>query len=266
MGRISKMYTQQKDWKIYAIVFPNGRDFFVGMTSQEGLRDTYKNHFILRNRFTRRHFENAKAKNLVPDMYLLEVFKGTRSQTFSRIVAWAKVLIDNDYTSVNGETFVSYTEDMLERTQQYYEEIADADVHNLMAAEKSLFPKYKTKKQTRKRQKICINLTPEEYDIIEQRAKEAGFRSLSAYCKHMALKGEIYVLADPIPSEYTKALRESIQTIKQSIVTIYALEQYFPYDLQRIQECVDIVQEHYKLIVRERRKIYRYINKQNKIN
>ena len=263
MGRIKKIYTEHKDWKIYAIVFPNSMDFFVGMTSQEGLRDTYKNHFILRNRFTKPHFEKFKAENLVPDMYLLEVFEGTKSKCFSRIVAWAKVLIDNGYTSVNGETFVSYTEDMLERTQEYYEEIKDTDISKLITAEKSLFPKYKTKKQTSKRQKICITLTPEEYDLVEQRAKQAGFRSLSAYCKQMALKGEIYVLADPIPSEYTKALRESIQAIKQSIVTIYALEQYFPYDLQRIQECADIVQDHYKLIVRERQKIYRYLNKKN---
>ena len=262
--RKNKTYSEIKGWKLYVILFPDSSDFFVGMTSQEDLRDTYKNHYILRNKFTRQHFEDAKERELAPDIYLLEVFESAKNMAFSRIVAWAKLLIDYGYTCINGDTFVSYTEDLLEQTQAFLAELEDADIEKLLSDENSLFPNYKTREKKNGNSVITISVTPEEYEIIKQRAKEADIWSISGYCRCMAVHGKIYALTNPVPWEYINALQEGINTMQQSILTIHKLKQYFPSDLAKIQEFVDAVKDYYGFVLQEGTKINNQIVKHNR--
>ena len=59
----------------------------------------------------------------IPQIFLMETFNGLKPEAFSRSIAWAKMLKDNGYDCINGDTFEEYTNDLYQNTQKYYEEI-----------------------------------------------------------------------------------------------------------------------------------------------
>ena len=254
----SKIHTEQKQWHIYVILFSE-KNFYIGITSNNKLRTVFKDHFNLRYSLTKPYMEFDKNKNYVPQMFFVETFEETKAVTYSRIIAWAKLISEHEYNCINGDTFMSQVQNFEPRTQFFYDEIKASDVFEMLSEYNSLFPDFKSKKQQSARQQISIILTPEEYDYIEREAGLVGI-SKSAYCKQMALNGTVLHLKTSISSEYLKELREGKKTMQQAIVTIYKLGQYFPQDLEKIENYVNIVTEHYKLMVKESIKIFNKIS------
>lgn len=266
--RTNKVYTEVKNWKIYVILFPGQNEFYIGLSSQKDLRTTFKDHYNLRLNRTKLYVQKLKEKDILPQMYLLEIFEGTKNNAFSRIVAWAKLLSKSGYICVNGDTFEAYTEDLIPLSLSFYEEISNTEITALLAENNSLFPDYRPiKKDKRKKNKAVVHLSfsPEEDEIVEKQAKELS-KSKTAYCKQMALTGEIYTLNNFANSEYLRELREGIATMQQAIITIHRLGQYFPSDLEKIENFKNTVEEHYIKLVKESTKINNKISKLNEVD
>lgn len=261
-------YTEVKNWKIYAIIFPENNRVYIGQTSQKELRSTYKNHYTMRFGLTKDYFEHAKSNDILPQMFLLEEYENKKVISFCRCVAWGKLFTDNGFDCINGDTFNEYMKDMVETTQTFYDEIKDVNILELISPDKSLISNYKPRRSKNKKNEdytIHISVTPEENKIIEKKAAELRM-SKTAYCKQIALNGYINNLDFHASDEYLKELREAILTVKQSIVTIYNLEQYFPYDLARIEELKDIIVRHYKDTVKESLKVHNAVSYRRRKN
>ena len=266
-NRKSDTYNKNLKWQLYVIFFPTEKNcFYIGKSSQNNLYTTFKNHCILMNAVTRPFVEKCKSHNLVPEIYLLEKdFDGTQSYAFSRMVAWVKLLSDNKYICINEETLKEYSEDMIPRTEDYYNEIKDINVANLLDKNNSLFPNYRPrKKQNRNKNQLIINLNfkPNEFELLETRAVKSGFTK-TRFCKQMILNGEIYIWDTSDFIGYIKELQEGISTMQQAILTIHKLGQYFPSDLAKIEEFKNTVQEHYSLFLKEATKINNKISDMN---
>jgi len=250
-------YNVNKNWKIYIFTFPLSNNIYVDCTSQKNLRTVYKDHNMLKFGLSKPYFKEAKIKKIKPEMYLLEEFNSTKNIAYSRMVAWGKILTDMGFYCVNGDTFRSYIEDLIERTQAFYDEISIVNVQELISPEKNLVADYKPRKTKNKKNEdytIHISVTAEENKIIEKRAA-AVMMNKTAYCKQISLNGYINNLNFHVSDEYLKELREAISVVKQSIVTIYNLGQYFPEDLTKIEELKNIIVKHYKDTVKESIKV-----------
>ena len=249
----SKVYTAVKKWYIFVLMFSENR-FFVNATSQIDMRNVFKDHYNLKLSLTKKLMAEDKEKGYLPEMFILEEYESTKQIVFSREIAWAKVLRDAGYVCANGETFESYVDSLEPVTQEFYDEIKETDVSVVLSKEKSLFPDYGSRGTNKpdaygKRQ-ILLRFNEDEFENIKRRTKKAGLYKVSDYCYLMAMQGEIITMKELFEYEYLHELRNCIDTMQQSIITIYKLGQYFPYDLDRIQKCTDTVTEHYKKIVK----------------
>lgn len=252
-----KAYTENKSWKIFVIAFPDSKNMYIGCTSIKDIRKAFREHYSLKFSLTKSYFEQAKTDNIVPQMFLLEEFLTTKNIAFSRMVAWGKLLTDNGYFCINGDTFQSYVEDMIEVTQSFYEELKDINIEEILHSAKNLSVGYKprkTKNDEKVVQYVQLYFTPEENEIIEKRAAELGLNKAN-YCKQIALNGQINNLYFHASDTYLKELREAISVVKQAIVTIYKLGQYFPSDLAKIEELKNVIVRHYKDTVKESIKV-----------
>ena len=251
--RKKKMYTEIVHLNLYIILFSDN-NFYVGKTKHKNLKTVFRQHYHSNYDITEPYMEADKNKNYLPEIYYLESVDETEAMAYSRMLAWTALLKNNGYNCINGESFNSDAEDLEEHTIMFYNEIKDVDLEALLSKENSLYPDYKSKKQTTKKSKISINLDPEDYEFVEQKAAEVGL-SKSAYCKQMALKGNIIHYQSFVSGEYLKEMRDAVSAIQQTVVTIYRLGQYFPKDLEKIENLKDIVEKHYAKMLDENSKI-----------
>lgn len=252
-----KAYTVDKNWKIYIFTFPNSNNIYVDCTSQKNLRTAYKDHNMLKFGLTKPYFEEAKLNNIKPEMYLLEEYISTKNIAYSRMVAWGKVLTDMGFYCVNGDTFRSYIEDLIDRTQSFYDEISTVNVEELISPEKNLVADYKPRKRNKDDDSdstVHLFFTPEENKIITKRAAELELNK-TTYCKQMALYGEVVTIDYSVSDEYLNAIQEGISTMQQAILTIHKLGQYFPTDLAKIEDFKNLVINQSSILIKESAKV-----------
>lgn len=262
----NKKYTDEKIWKIYVLVFPPSKNFFINFTCQKELRTTFKDHFILRKSITKPYVEECKKNKNIPQMFFLEDFCATRNNAKSRAVAWAKLIQENGYFCINDDGFKSYIEDLLPKTIGYYEEVKEQNISHLLAENMSLFPEYKTNKQVKKNSNLIVYtlyFKPDEYTVFEKNAEELNMTK-AAFGKKMILNGKIYMLDTSDFAKYIKELQEGVATMQQTVLTIHKLGQYFPSDVVKIEEFKNLVQEHYALFLKETIKLNNKISIMNK--
>ena len=261
--QIPKMYKEIKGWKIYILLFVPFKSFYIGITSQKELYDTLKDHCNLKIDRTSKFIGSYIKEKHIPQIFLLETFNGLKPEAFSRSIAWAKMLKDNGYDCINGDTFEEYTNDLYQNTQKYYEEIKEYDLTEILAEGNSLYPNYKPgRKQNKNKSGLTVTLTftPEDYEILERRACECK-QGISTYLHRMAIEGVVIVADCPTSNEYLAELRELISSIQQSIITIHRMGQYFPSDLEKIQNALDGVERIYKETVKSNIKFYRKLDR-----
>lgn len=156
--------------RIYVLVFSDN-GFFINHTTQKNMRDVYKDHYNLKWSWSKKQMAADKEKGYIPKMFILEEdFESTKAEVFSRLVAWSKLLVDAGYICTNGETFVSYIEDFVERTQGYYDEIKNADLEKLLADRNNLFPNYGARNRPKPE--------PEKYHTLRFKISESDYERL----------------------------------------------------------------------------------------
>lgn len=236
--------------RIYIILFTGGY-FYINVTIQDNLRTVYKDNYLGRNGWTAACFEESKKNSHLPQMFVLQKIIGNQYAAFCSEIAWAKLLVEKGYQCLNGEKFLMYVEDVQDCDIDYIA-IKNADLNTLLSPDKSLFPNYgkiRNSNSTTHRKQLNIMLKKEEHEYITGKAKECNM-SKAQYVKQMRINGNIISLNDSAINEYIEELRKGIEELKQIVITIHFLKQYFPNDLAVIQSFADMVGKHYKAMLR----------------
>lgn len=234
------------DRKIYIFLFKESY-FYIGSTIQ-GLRNVFKSNYLGRNGWTKNYFIMVKHSNVLPQMFLLETITSNSYSCFIRQLAWAKLLIDNDFICINGDKFMQYVESVCEDDADY-SVIKNTDLQVLLRDTNSLFQNYGRQRKPNPTQKqLGISLTIEEHNFITAKAKECNMTKKD-YVKQLVLNPNIIMLDTSSLEEYIAELRTGISSLRQIIVNVYYMQQYFPSDLKKIQDFTDMVNEHYKAMV-----------------
>lgn len=172
---------------IYVLIFSDN-GFFINHTTQKNMRDVYKDHYNLKWNWSKNQMAADKEKGYIPQMFILEEdFDGTKAETFSRIVAWGRLLQENGYTCTNGETFSEYINDLVPRTQQYYDDIKNEDVGLLLDDFYSLFPDYGARNRPKPEpvhyNTVKVKFTDHELKMLKVAAEIYDQESVADMCR-----------------------------------------------------------------------------------
>lgn len=231
--------------KIYIFLFRENC-FYIGSTIQS-LRDVFKSNKAGRNGWTIQYFQEAEPMGQLPKIFLLDEITCNQYKSFRRQIAWSKLLIESDYICVNGDKFMQHVESVSEDDIDYAE-IKNTDLEVLLLEDKS--PNYGRERKTNPNGKqLNIPLTMEEHHYIVTKSKECNMTQKD-YVKQLILNPNIILLDTSSLAEYITELRRGIAALQQITLNIYFMQQYFPEDLKKIQEFTDMVNEHYRTMVK----------------
>lgn len=230
-----------QDYVVYVIVSPfNDKTFYISKTKQNRLRKAYAEHFGLRIVKTKALFEKAKEAGLRPALYILENEKMSVEDAFSRSVAWTKYFLNFGYSQIKADSLTRYAADLTDASQKYYDKIKDKQLDEVFQPEGGVFSKYgerTTKKNAAAKTVVSVFLDENEYALIKQRATEVGL-SKGAYCKRMSLNGKILQVDYSVIEKYLAEFNSSKTLLKQILYSIYSTGNYYPADLENIQNFI----------------------------
>lgn len=170
---------------IYVLIFSDN-GFFINHTTQKNMRDVYKDHYNLKWDWSKKQMAADKEKGYIPKMFILEEYDGTKADTFSRIVAWGKLLKDAGYQCTNGKTFNEYTENLLKKAQQHYDSIKDADLEYLLDDMENLFPNYGARNRPKPAPvqyvTVKVKFTEKEYELLEIATDFDDCNTIDEFC------------------------------------------------------------------------------------
>ena len=116
------------------------------------------------------------------------------------------------------------------------------------------------KKENPERKRVHLRLSKENHDLIEARAKAAG-KTKNAYAKEAALHGKVVTFDYKYFEENNNYMKEVTNDIRLLIYTILQTQEYFPIDLERVNDSLSKIIENQEGIIREIRKENRNLRK-----
>lgn len=265
--------TEEKEYKIYVLLFPPSNDFYIGNSGQKELYTTLKNHCqLLIDRTKERIKTYIEEEKKAPQMYLIDTTKEVKTDNFKRLIAYAKVMEDNGYHCINNGLFREDMEDMLPATQAIYEHIKDTVVNELLDKSKELYSNYTPgRKQSKEktRMSVSLSISPEDYTIIEQRARKAGL-PISRYVYEACMYGVVVDMDNAVMREYLNEIRHYTNLLDKLILAVCCDSNILPPHLEQIQNAKDTILEQYsnllKINIKNYNKLEDFYKKMKKAN
>ena len=257
--------------KIYVLLSTISNEFFVGKTTAAKPNVAYKFHAAGKHTQTKKLFAESRKNQIFPKMYLLEEVNVTPKTAFGYCVAWTKYFIEQGLTPLANQTVLDYTEDLIEANETVFNCIKAVPIESVLSDEHLLIETYHVQgkkatsgnEDTLMKQKILLHLSPENYELISYKAKEAKM-SMSKYCQLMALDGDVVVID---MSESFNEIRDFKIVLRKILGAILQHGKYYPADLSNIQKLVDKVNEEQekmgKILERETERRFGYKRLQN---
>lgn len=257
--------------KIYVLISAISNEFYVGKTTAAKPNVAYKFHAAEKHTQTKQLFAESRKNQNFPKMYLLEEVNVTPTTAFGYCVAWTKYFSEQGLAPLANQTVLDYTEDLTEENETVFNCIKAVPIESVLSDEHLLIADYKAQEKKKKTvsengkqdQVVTLHLTPENYELISHKAKEAKM-SMSRYCQMMTLDGDIVVVD---VSENLKELRYFRIVLKKILGAILQHGKYYPADLSNIQKLVDKVNQEQeklgKILIQETEKRFGYKRLQN---
>ena len=95
---------------------------------------------------------------------------------------------------------------------------------------------------------VKFRTTPEEYELIQQKAELAGFQNLSAYIRKMAIDGYVIKLDLPELREMISLLRRSSNNLNQIAKRVNSTDRIYAEDMedmmrqqQELWQCANLI-------------------------
>ncbi len=244
-------YYTTKQFIVYVIVSPFRPCVYVGKTLKHAVKNHYTSHYNLRNRCTKELFSEAKTKDLVPKMYLLEELEMAEADAYRHCVAWIRFFVDKGFESLAQKATNEYAANLLPETKSIYEKIRQASVEEVLCDDHILVDavrEYRSQSQKSEPDDttfIGFRVSQKESEIIRN-AAEKKQRSVSEYCRAAAVDGCIVNVDFNFMWRYMRELMGVKSLLQQLIFTIHETGKYYPQDLTTIQAMVDTVIKHEK--------------------
>ena len=235
--------TSIKEMDIYVIVSQISNEVFVWKAKHPNSYQAYKDHANHKFKQTKELFERSEIVGKLPKLYVLETIIATQEEAFRYCVAWTKYFLERGYTSLSSSTLLSYTEDLIPKTDEIYQRIRNCAAEDVLTPERLLVSDYEKKGRPDRRvpkAQIKFTVTHEQYNHIFGCAEKENL-SMARYCRNMVLEGHIITLEKPSIEEYITELRGVKIILRQILYAYYQNGKYYPADLENIQKLVDKV-------------------------
>jgi len=237
--RNDEFYNLKKAFTLFALIDHLGGRCFVWKTASSNLKAVFEVHYFLRNARTRTMFESGKEAGFTPEMYVLGSIFDTEAVAFKHCLAWIKYFTEQGYDSQNNEIHKNYAENLDAESQLVYDSIKNCMLSDVCNAESRLFDDYGTKRKKKDKEKesskITIELTPEQYLSVAEKADKLALNPAS-YVKRLVIDGEIRVEEYGFFLDYKKSLSQIERYMKEILKIIYDTGNYDSADLDRLQE------------------------------
>lgn len=267
----NRKQNEAQSHKIYVLLSTISNEFYVGKTTAAKPNVAYKFHAAEKHAQTKQLFAESRKNQNFPKMYLLEEINVTPKTAFGYCVAWTKYFIEQGLTPLANQTVLDYTEDLTEANETVFNCIKAVPIDSVISDEHLLIETYHVQKKkttggsedTLMKQKILLHLSPENYELISYKAKEAKM-SMSRYCQMMALDGDVVIID---MSACFNEIRDFKIVLRKILGAILQHGKYYPADLSNIQKLVDKVNTEQekmgKILERETERRFGYKRLQN---
>ena len=243
-----------EDLSIYAIHFPADNCIFIDKCNSNSLEKTYKRHYYCENSKTKEVFKESKNKNKKPPMFLLQQLNATRQEAFYYQIAWEKYFLEHGFKTLSGEKLKQYTSELKEESYQIYTLIKEISIDDICNSELDLFPDFgrkKTKSENKSRERIHINVKPEEYEMVKKKAERHNM-TITAYARSMILNEKIIDIdVFKILVEFIKCFNERNKLLKEILTAFYVSGKYHPMDLKIIQDAIKETREQKIQVIKD---------------
>ena len=93
--------------------------------------------------------------------------------------------------------------------------------------------------KNRRDKTVLFRVSPEEYDLMQQKAELSGIVSLSAYIRKMAIDGYVIKLELPELREMVSLLRRSSNNLNQLTRRVHETGRFYDADLDELRQSYD---------------------------
>ena len=231
-------------WDIFVIKSQISDEVMVWKTESGNCYNAYKNHVHGKNEQSKDLFERSEKAGVFPKMYRIATCEGTFRVGFRYCVAWTKYFLEQGFTSVSYKSLTRYANDLMEDTQEIYDQIKDRPIDEVLTTANCIVETYnrRGRKPTEKKDAITIYLRPGEYEKIEKQANQLRL-PLSKYCRNMALYGQVVKVEPTNLWEHTQKVDAARNLLKMLLYAYYQNGKYYPADLENIQKAVDEIRQ-----------------------
>ena len=161
-------------------------------------------------------------------------------RAYARVLVWARYFSDHGFRVIGRPSILEQSTDLHPANMQVLSVLQRYQLDDILCEENILINDYKPRaKGTPSEQKsyrtIGVAVSWKESELIHQRVKKAN-KSLSAYCRDLALNGKIVTLQN---LDNLIESRKILRTLMEIGTAIYQTGKYYPSDLVAIRELID---------------------------
>ena len=247
--------------EIYAILSPDGNEFYVGKIKNPNHYQAYKDHVRLRNYQTKNLFLRSMERGLFPKMYLLETINATKAESYAHCVVWTRYFLDKGLTPIAAQKTIDYATDLIDKNVNLYPQIKDTSINEIINDKRLLVSNYQFRQIKKAKDVISLCVNPEEYNFIQNQATNEGL-SMSKYCREMALYGKIMRFDF---SEYSSEIRRAKKVLYEIEYAILQNKRYYPADIENLEKLVDKINKIQKDTISAFKKMSKELKKEREL-
>ncbi len=236
-----KTSSETRAVEIFALRFPLSNSVYVGRSTCRKHWDLYDYYYKGRNITTKKAVEQHIAKDVYPQLFILDTVEKTKYAAYQERLAWYKYFIQHGFSVECEPSTKDILSDFDGKAEEIYQKIKDFPLDSIIAPEKDVAAGYRRKKpdQTvpKENPRYNVRFTAKEYEIVKAKAAEFGM-SINDFLVSSAIKSIINRIEfDVYPIiECTNKIDQISCKLDGLISTIILSRVYFPADIAEIKD------------------------------
>ena len=190
-----RFYTEQRHYRIYALIDRNLKVAFVGKSYAQDLSSLYSKYINGRSYHTAEYFGKEPPK-VKPEMLILEEVNCAGAMAYRHIIAWSLYLEEHGFLMLTQPGTMRYSEQLLPETQEIYDRITQESIEDVLRRTISLtrnHPKEKVvpqKVQKVPKPRLSIRVEKQDKDVFMELKRGLGVTQREVF--HLLLDGFVF--------------------------------------------------------------------------
>ncbi|WNX84599.1 hypothetical protein RWV98_18800 [Agathobaculum sp. NTUH-O15-33] len=271
---MSKRKEESKPYTVFCLLHPHKQEFYIGKTLTQFMNNAYTDHMTLtKYRATKSMFEEAKETKELPLMYSLTTREMTRTEAEKHQIIWTQYFELQGYYALDRYCRTKAQKPFTNQMEEIFQSIQKKTLSEICNDRTRLLADYGTRRKKTKplnastRTQINIRVTPEEYQLIGENAKQCTL-SMSEYCKQIAIQKLIININYKAISDYGEEVARLGKVLDHMAFAIIKSGDCFEGDFHTIRNSLAIINEGQAQMIEkldeERKNIYRILRKQRR--